>query len=50
MLFDHGQKGIVGGAITLFKHVLEIPSGLVGMHNQKDMEWRARLGHRVHIP
>jgi hypothetical protein len=30
--------------------VLEIPSGLVGMNNQQEMKWRARLEHQIHIP
>jgi hypothetical protein len=50
MLFDHGQKRVVGGAVALLKNMLKISSRLVSMNNQQKMEWRARLGHRVHIP
>jgi hypothetical protein len=50
MLFDHGQERVVCGAIALLKDVFEIPSGLMGMNYQQEMEWGTRLGHQIHIP
>jgi hypothetical protein len=50
VLLDHGEKGVVRGAVALFKNVLKISCRLMRVDDQDEMKGRAWDERQVHIP
>jgi len=48
--FDEAKKAVIGVAEAPFEDGVEIPCGLVGVKNEREMELGARLGRRAHRP